>query len=96
MHPTRYELTFANGANDIVRANKVFVFERGSDTELLFANVAYTIQPPDDEQQGTGTIIKRMLIAHDVVQELLGELRSLTELDTRAQPNAPSQQECSA
>ena len=96
MPPTSYKLTFANGANDTVRANKVFVFERGSDIELLFANVSYTTVPPDDDKQCTGTIVKRILIADDVVQKLLGELRSLAEPDTRAQPKAPSAQGRSA
>lgn len=89
LSPTSYKLTFTGGANDAVRANKVFVFERGGDLELLFANVSYTVVPPDDGQ-GTGTIVKRMLIADDVVQELLGELRSLAEPDISAQPNASS------
>ena len=86
MSPTRYELTFANGANDPVRANKVFVFERGGDIELLIANVTYTVQPPDNETQGTGTIIKRILIADDIGKELLKELRSLAESDTKPPP----------
>ena len=90
MSPTSYKLTFAGDANDAVRANKVFVFERGSDLELLFANITYTVVPPDVDRQGTGTIVKRILIGDDVVQELLGELRSLASPDTNAQPNTPS------
>ena len=74
----------------------MFVFERGNDLELLFANITYTVVPPDVDWQGTGTIVKRILIADDVVQELLGELRSLAEPDTNAQPNTTSAQECSA
>ena len=75
-----YQLKFANGTNDTVRANKAFVSKRGRDIELLFADV---------KPQGTGTVVKRIMIDCDAVEELLGELRSIVEPDISAQPGTP-------